>query len=200
VRPVFEDEQRPLDDRRVVGRDLQLIDGLIEARIGVDVRAEPHAGRLQKRDHILLREVTRAVEAHVLDEVCEPALVVVLENRAGIDDEAELGASLRLLILAEVVAKTVRQRADGDPRIDRDFCRQRHVLRARPNGALSCDSAAGRNGHGQRQNDRPNADADAKEHEVLQCAAGRGPAHALLSFHSTRWHCSWTAGIDLHPA
>ena len=32
VRPVLEDEQRPIDDRRVVGRDLQLVDRLVEAR------------------------------------------------------------------------------------------------------------------------------------------------------------------------
>ena len=80
--------------RRVVGGNLQLVDGLVEARVGVDVRAEAHAGRLQEGDDVLLREVPRAVEAHVLDEVREPALVVVFENRSGIDDEPELGATL----------------------------------------------------------------------------------------------------------
>ena len=38
VRPVLEDEQRLIDDRRVVGRDLQLVDRLVEAGVRVDVR------------------------------------------------------------------------------------------------------------------------------------------------------------------
>ena len=121
----------------IVGRNLQLVDGLVEARVGVDVRAEAHADRLHERDDVLLREVARAVERHVLDEVREPALIVVFEDRAGVDDEPELGAALRLLVRADVVAQAVRQRADGDPRVDGNGRRQRRVLRAGGDGALS---------------------------------------------------------------
>ena len=98
VRPVLEDQQRPVDDARIVGGNLQLVDRLVEARIGVDVRSEAHPGRLEKRDDFLLREVTRAVEAHVLDEVREPALIVLFENRSCVDDEPELGPGLRILL------------------------------------------------------------------------------------------------------
>ena len=130
--PVLEHEERAIDDAGVVGRDLQLEDGLVEAGVGVDVRAEPHPGRLQERDDVLLREVARAVERHVLDEVGEAALIVVLEHGAGVDDEPQLGPPGRLGVAPDVVAQPVRQRADGDPRIDRD---------ARPSAARS--SAAG---------------------------------------------------------
>src|SRR5262245_66644440 len=51
----------------------------------------------------------------------EAALVVVLEHRAGLDDEPELGAITRRLIAADVIAQAVRQRADGDPRIVGDL-------------------------------------------------------------------------------
>ena len=118
MRPVFHDEERPVDDGGIVGGNLQLVDRLVEARVGIDMRAEAHARRLQERDDVLLREVSRAVESHVLDEVREPSLIVVFENRSRVDHQPELGAALRLLILADVVAQAVRQRADGDPRVD----------------------------------------------------------------------------------
>ena len=111
------------------GRNLQFVDGLVEAGVGVDVRAEPHAERLHERDDVLLREVARAIEGHVLDEVRQPALVVVFEHRAGLDGEAKLGASLRLPVGAHVVAQAIRQRADGDLRIDRNRLVERRGLR-----------------------------------------------------------------------
>ena len=73
--------------------NLQLVDGLVEARVRVHVRAEPHAERLHEVGDVLLREVPGAVEGHVLDEVGEPALVVVFEDRARLDDEPKFGAA-----------------------------------------------------------------------------------------------------------
>ena len=99
MRPVLEDRERLVDDARRVGRDRQDVDGLVEARVGVEVRAEPHADRLQVLDEIVLGEVRRAVERHVLDEVREPELVVGLEHRAGVHDEPQLGALLGLAFL-----------------------------------------------------------------------------------------------------
>ena len=56
-----------------------------------------------------LRKALRAVERHVLDEVREPALVVFFHQRAGVDDEPELGAALGFLVGPHVVADAVRQ-------------------------------------------------------------------------------------------
>ena len=70
------------------------------------------------------REVLRAFELHVLDEVREPQLVVVFEHRAGLDDQPQLGAVRRLRVRAHVVAQPVRQRADDDLRVDRHLLRQ----------------------------------------------------------------------------
>ncbi len=129
--PVLEHEERSIDDVGVVGRDLQLEDGLVEAGVGVDVRAEAHPGRLQERDDVLLGEVLRPVERHVLDDVGQATLIGVLEHRARVDDEPQLGASLRLGVAADVVAHPVRQRADRDPRVDGNGIGERRVGRGR---------------------------------------------------------------------
>jgi hypothetical protein len=76
----------------------------------------------------------RAIEAHMLDEVCEPALIVVFENGARIDDEPKFGAGLRLLVRPDVVAQTIRERADRDERIDRHGLAERGLLNARRGG------------------------------------------------------------------
>jgi hypothetical protein len=62
----------------------------------------------------------RPVEGHVLDEVRHAALVFVLEHGTGFHREPQFRTRTRLAILANVIAKTVGQRADGDERINRD--------------------------------------------------------------------------------
>ena len=129
VRPVLEDEQRPIDGLRLVGRDRERVDRLVEARVGVDVGAEAHAERFEERHDLVLREVARAVEGHVLGEMRQPALVVVFEDRPGLDDEAQLGALLGLLVGADVVAQAIRQRSDRDLGIFRNGLAQGDRLR-----------------------------------------------------------------------
>ena len=111
------------------GGNLQLVDRLVERGVRVHVRPEPHANRLHEGGDILLGEVAGAVEAHVLDEVREPPLVVIFEDRTGPDDEPQFGTALRLPVGADVVAQPVRQRADGDQRVDRNELVERDVLR-----------------------------------------------------------------------
>ena len=81
-------------------------------------------------------KVQRAVEAHMLDEVREPALIVVFEHGTRVDDEPKFGAGLRLLVRADVVAQTIRERADRDQRIDRNGLAERGLLNARRDGRL----------------------------------------------------------------
>ena len=119
ARPVLEDVECLALDARRVGRDLQFVDRLVEARRGVDVRAEPHPDGLEVAHELILREAGRPVERHVLEEMGEPLLVVVLEDRAGVDDQAQLGTLLRLLVAADVVPDAVRQRTDDNARIAR---------------------------------------------------------------------------------
>ena len=131
-------------------RDLQLVDGFVEARRGVDVGPEAHADGLEVADELVFREARGPVERHVLEEVGEPALVVILEDRARVHDEPELGALLGLGVLADVVAKAVRQRPNNDARIARQGRRARGVdRRCRwPQGNLASSEAVGRNDAG----------------------------------------------------
>ena len=112
--------------------DLELIDGLVEARMRVHVRAEPHPERLDERDDVLPGKMRGSVEAHVFNEMRQPPLIVVLEHRAGVDDEPEFGAALRLRVRPDEVLHAVGKPAGADLRIDRDDLGQR-VLR-RPAG------------------------------------------------------------------
>ena len=125
VRPVLENRERLIDDARGVGRNRKDVDRLVEARVRVEVGAEAHADRLEVLDEVVLGEVRRAVERRVLEEVGESELVGGLENRSGVDDEAQLGALLRARVLPDVVSNAVRQRADADFRIDRQLGAER---------------------------------------------------------------------------
>jgi hypothetical protein len=64
----------------------------------------------------------------VLNGVCESALIVRLEDRAGVDDEAKLGASLGPAVASNEVAKVIAeltgldQRVRGNPHIEARRC------------------------------------------------------------------------------
>ena len=76
--PVLEDLESGGDRRWILCRHLEHIDGLIEARIGIDRGSECHADRFEVVDEFLLLEVFSAIERHVLGEVSETELRVVL--------------------------------------------------------------------------------------------------------------------------
>ena len=74
---------------------------------------------------LLSREVPRALELHVLDEVRQASLVVVFEHRPGLHDQPQLGLPRRLRVRPDVEAQAVRQAADQHFRIDRHVDRER---------------------------------------------------------------------------
>ena len=92
-----------------VRRHLEHEDGLVEARVGVRVRAEARADRLQERDELARPEMLRAVEGHVLEHVGEAALVLLLEHGARVDGQAQGDAVLRAVVVADVVRDAVRE-------------------------------------------------------------------------------------------
>ena len=122
--PVFEDLERRRERLRVVHRHLEHVDRLVEARVCVDVGAELHPDRLEIVDERLLLEVLRSVERHVLDEVCEPELVLVLEDGARVHDEAQFRPVLRLIVLVHEVAQAVVQHPGDDGRVRRNRIRR----------------------------------------------------------------------------
>ena len=116
---VGERQQSLVDQALLVGRHLQHVDGLVKRGVGVDVRAEARAGGLEERDQLAGLEVLRAVERHVLEQVREPALVVVFEQRPGLHRQPHQHALFRAGVLAHVVAQAVGQRPDGHRRVGR---------------------------------------------------------------------------------
>ena len=68
----------------------------------------------------------RAVEGHVLEEVSQTTLVLVLLNGAYTLCNVEVGYMLRPLVVADVVGQTVGQLADAHVLVDGD---RRHLLR-----------------------------------------------------------------------
>ena len=108
-----------LENARAVRWHRQDVHRLVEARIGVQVGAESHADRLEIFHDVVLREILRAVERHVLEKVREAPLIVVLENRTGVHDEAQFGTLLGFGVAAHIIAQAVGQGTGAHGRIAR---------------------------------------------------------------------------------
>jgi hypothetical protein len=118
VRDVAEEQERLAHRFGVVGGHVQHVHGFVETRVGVHARPEPHADRFHELHQILLGEVLAAVEGHVLDEVRQPELIVVLDDGADIDGQPQFRAPERAVVDPDVVAKAVRKVPDFDARVD----------------------------------------------------------------------------------
>ncbi len=132
ARPVLQDVERRVHQSRRVRRNREHVDGFIERRVRVQVRAESHAHALEVVHDVLLGEPFRAVEHHVLDEMREPPLGVVLENRARVHHQPQLRAFLGLQVAADDVVKAVRELAPHHVGVGGE--RSAQVLRVRRGG------------------------------------------------------------------
>ena len=108
---------RPVSTTLVVVRHREQVDGLVVARVGVDVGAEPGTEAAQHVDQFVLGELLGAVEQHVFEEVGATVLGVVLEHRSGIDGQAQFDPAARIVVVADEVAQAVVEFADRDRRI-----------------------------------------------------------------------------------
>ena len=78
VRPVVQDLQTRLDVFGRSGNVVDVVNGLVSRRIGVDVLAKLYAETLAGFDHAIAGEIGRTIEAHMLQEVRQAALRLVL--------------------------------------------------------------------------------------------------------------------------
>ena len=106
-----------VENARAVGRNGQDVHRFVEARKRIQVGAKAHADRLEILHDVILREGLRAVERHVLNEVREPALIVVFQNGTRVHNQSQLGPLFRLGVASDVIANAVGQRTDADRRI-----------------------------------------------------------------------------------
>ncbi len=138
VRPVVQHEQCRVDDALARGGHVgDRVLGVVLRGVGVEVAAELHADALEVVDHLLAAQVLRAVEGHVLQEVGQTLLGVVLLNGAHVVFDVEIGLSLGFLVVADVVVHAVGELAVAHGRVGRH---RLHGVDLRPG---SCDEEEG---------------------------------------------------------
>ena len=76
--PIFENQQRPIHHLGFVGGNGEHINRFVKARVGVEVRPPTHTQRLDEREHVLFGKMSCAVKGHVLHQMGQPLLVIVL--------------------------------------------------------------------------------------------------------------------------
>ena len=144
VGPVLEDEHAGVEGRLTRGGNIaDAIDGLVDRGIGIQVAAKLHAERTCELDEIVALEVLRAVEGHVLKEVCQSALALLLLDGSHSLCDVEVCHMFWPLVVADVVSESVVKFADaygfvyGDGR-HLGLCRQ---------GSCACHEEQGCNEH-----------------------------------------------------
>ena len=132
VGPVIEDEQTRVDNtlaRR--GYITNIIYRLVDAGIGVQVTTELDTHTLTPAQQIVALEVLRTVEGHVLQEVGQSSLVVVLLDGAHTLGNVKLSPLLGPIVVTDVISQSVVEFADTYIGIDgncRHFlCQQRNT-------------------------------------------------------------------------
>ena len=122
MRIVVQDQKAGVHHRFPYQRNIiEHIGGLVNACGSVHVAAERSPDALKPVQNALVREILRAVEAHVLKEVRETVLVRGLLNGSYIGGEIELSPAGRLVIVSDVIGQTVLQLADLDRRVIRQL-------------------------------------------------------------------------------
>jgi hypothetical protein len=151
-------EQAGVDGLVVHLGEVELVNRLGEAGVGVGVGSESQAGALQHLDHLAFLHGLGAVEGHVLQEVGDAALGLGLAERAGVDAEADGGLALRRGVAGDGVFHAVRERAEADGGVGRQVGGDlgpglRGDLRLGQGGRGECERAEGgqedtKSGHG----------------------------------------------------
>ena len=108
------------DDVRLVARQFEHVDGFVEARIRIHVRAKTGSDGFERRNQLARLEVRAAVERHVLDEMRQALLVVRLIDRSRLDGEPERHSLGGLLVMPNENLQPVRKRGGADRRVEGD--------------------------------------------------------------------------------
>ena len=104
---------------------VDIIDRLVDAGIGVQVGTELHADRLAVLHHAVARKMFRTIEAHMLKEVRQTALLLIFQNGTDLLGDIEISLALRLFVMPDVIGQAVVEFSDFDIGIHRD---RRHLL------------------------------------------------------------------------
>jgi hypothetical protein len=138
-------EQAGVDGLVVHLGEVELVNRLGEAGVGVGVGSESQAGALQHLDHLAFLHGLGAVEGHVLQEVGDAALGLGLAERAGVDAEADgaspFGVALRATAYFMPLGSVPKRTAGSAGRSEAPGARARARPSAGPRGAVAKASA-----------------------------------------------------------
>ena len=124
VGPSVQDVDTHVDVLLVVGGHGDFEHRFIKTGVGVDAETEDDTDFLKFGNHLVVGITFDAVESHVLGEVGETLLVVILLVGTGVDGETELHAAFGLRVLADVVGHPVFQFPDLYTRVVADLAVQ----------------------------------------------------------------------------
>ena len=132
--PVAEDEQTGVEcGDRVCRHVVNVVHCLVDGGVGIEVTTELDALRAAPLDEVIAFEMVGTIESHVLKEVSETALVLVLFKGAHFLGDVEVGTMLRPVVVADDVSQSVGKLTDAESCVHRN----RHVRHLR---ADCCDS------------------------------------------------------------
>ena len=121
VGPVPQNHEAGVDNRLARrGYITYIIDRLVDRSVGVQVVTKLHTDGLAPAQQFVALEVLRAVEGHVLEEVSQTALRVVLLNRAHLLGNVELGALFGPVVVTNVISQSVVKFTDAHVGVNGD--------------------------------------------------------------------------------
>ena len=91
---------------------INIINSLVERGIGIQILTELHTDTLQILLQPVAGEMRSTIEAHMLQEMSQTTLVLLLLNRTHLLGNVEVAAFLRPLIVADVIGEAIGQNAN----------------------------------------------------------------------------------------
>ena len=128
----MEDQEAGVDEVLIRRRGVHdLVDRLIDGGVGIEIGAKFYTILLEIVDHALAGEVLATLEGHVLKEVSETALGILLEDATDTLRDVEVGSILGLLVVTDDVGEPVVELAHPHILVDRQRrCLLRCILRS----------------------------------------------------------------------
>ena len=119
LRPVVKNKESQIDVLCCYGQILNLILCIVPRCRSIEVKTELNSRSLQTLNHRLIWEILRAIESHMLKEVSQSLLVILLLHSTHIVVDIETRLTLGLLIVADIVGHTIIQFANANGRVER---------------------------------------------------------------------------------
>ena len=99
---------------------IYIIYGLVDAGIGIEILTKLHTDTLTILDDAIAGEVLGTIEAHVLQKMCQSALVLLFKDRAYLLSNVEVGLTLGLSIVTDIIRHSILKFAHSYGRVNRN--------------------------------------------------------------------------------